>query len=60
MIRIIKTIYNSVIKGLLYLKYLMDEGTLPIPFTNKKRIDIAIVVFLTIYSYVSYRVWFTF
>ena len=51
---------NSILRFLRYLKYLMDEGTLPIPFTKNKRIDIPVVVFILLYSYVSYRVWFTF
>lgn len=58
MIRILKRIYHSLIKLLLYIKHLMDEGKIPIPFTQYK-IDIALMVFLTIYIGVCYKVWFT-
>jgi len=39
------------------IKWLFDEGQVPIPFTNKK-IDFALILFIILYLIVSYEVYF--
>jgi len=48
---------RTILAILLKIKWLFDEGQIPIPFTNRK-IDFALLLMIILYLMVSYDVYF--